>query len=1476
MTTPQSAVSSNSPKLQRRRKETFARPWPVSRRPGATSGAGMSLADQMCGPTRVQVSVQQARGLRVKGKAGTNDAYAVMQVGKEKFQTSVAEKSVAPVWGEEAAFDLPPGGGGGGGGGGKERSTLHVHVLHRALVGPDKLLGQAVVNLPQLSEDKTRSKTEWFKLLDKSGKADKDRGEVLLDIRFMRNDMTSSMFDLSAGSKSRSRLGKFKDKVRGKKRDSDSVSNVPSFNQVLTESEEEEEEEGEAHGEKKKPKKSLFSHKSNLQRNMSQSMTVLTAKALTLSGSQSSVPKVDSSEGKKKFKFLIHKRSDGKDASSGHQKAGCAEQSNVCINGSHVYRDQPPARASRSGSNFSLASSGHGSMEDVPESFPSSIESLRAMRQYSPWMEEQQEEEEEEEEELENTKDDVGQLRSEAEDKIGMEEMKRGELERSAGEKTRRDETRTEGNYVYREKEEMIRCEEEERMRQEEKERLREECERLDEQKRLQEQERLIEEEGVRKEEERVRQERMKEEEMLRRQEERRRLAEQESRRMEEEERAHKVMRREEEERLRGREEEEERLRGREEEEERLRRREEEEERLRKREEEKERLRRWEEEKERLRRQKEEEEEEEEERLRRQEEEEEERLRRQEEEEERLRRQKEEEERLRRQKEEEERLRRQKEEEEERLRRQKEEEEERLRRQKEEEEERLRRQKEEEEERLRRQKEEEEERLRRREEEERLRRQKEEEEERLRRQKEEERLRRREEEERLRKREEEKLRRQKEKEEQLRKREEEERLRKREEEEEERLRKQKEEEEEERLRRQEERLRKQVEDEKTAKRLEEERVRRLKEEECKLSEEKRIMKEEERRVEQNELSKEEERIRRIAEEERTSRDKEIEKRKHKEKRELEERMEEEARREKEEQGRLVNERRRLEEEEGRRLEAEENVRREEEERMRVEEERRKEKEQKLQEEKRILEAQERRLERKRREEEEMIAQEKRRREESARKEKEEHDRLVVEKMRRREQEKSKIEEQMKRQEEEERLRRESQEKEMLVREAQKKNPKTKAAGKKPTVAHERPEVPSNNPFDENFSNNPFEELPDSLAAPGSGTANVSTVQQRSEFTFNLCEIQPWETDTKCPLNVKDLLFSISHTEANVRYCNEYSQACIVFLCLISRVQFTASSVGSKAVSSDEKDPQRERRAAPRPPGRDPAESGSRREQDGSAQINKKSQGPRTVSVLPQRSVQMIAPLSRPHAEKPNPENSTQSRAAGETSDVAKPNKRTAPPIPRPGAEGPASEQKTHSTASSLNPFEEEEADCAGVNAATEDSTTRGDAGSVEWPPVASTKIKSSKARAPPLPAPSSGPDAGGGRAAGGAGVAGEPAPQARSPVRVEEPPLREDEGGKMAAAPVASRRLQPVKPLNPLEQQSASAAHGVTDTGLKGPYSQLTRGELVSLVLKQEKQLSERDKTISELEQYIDNLLVRVIEEKPSILLSLNSLKRAT
>lgn len=49
-------------------------------------------------------------------------------------------------------------------------------------------------------------------------------------------------------------------------------------------------------------------------------------------------------------------------------------------------------------------------------------------------------------------------------------------------------------------------------------------------------------------------------------------------------------------------------------------------------------------------------------------------------------------------------------------------------------------------------------------------------------------------------------------------------------------------------------------------------------------------------------------------------------------------------------------------------------------------------------------------------------------------------------------------------------------------------------------------------------------------------------------------------------------------------------------------------------------------------------------------------------------------------------------------------------------------------------------------------------------------------------------------------------------------------------------------------------------------YAQLTHDELIQLVLKQKETISKKEFQVRELEDYIDNLLVRVMEETPNIL----------
>lgn len=122
-------------------------------------------------PTHVQVTVLQARDLNSKGKNGTNDSFTIIQLGKEKYSTSVAEKTLSPVWKEEVSFEFP--------GlllqGTPEKYTLHLFVMHRSLVGLDKFLGQVAICLNELFENKSRRQKEWFKLESKPGKKKKSK-----------------------------------------------------------------------------------------------------------------------------------------------------------------------------------------------------------------------------------------------------------------------------------------------------------------------------------------------------------------------------------------------------------------------------------------------------------------------------------------------------------------------------------------------------------------------------------------------------------------------------------------------------------------------------------------------------------------------------------------------------------------------------------------------------------------------------------------------------------------------------------------------------------------------------------------------------------------------------------------------------------------------------------------------------------------------------------------------------------------------------------------------------------------------------------------------------------------------------------------------------------------------------------------------------------------------------------------------------
>ena len=68
----------------------------------------------------------------------------------------------------------------------------------------------------------------WHCLHSKTGKKEKERGEVQVTVQFTRHNLTASMYDLSMKDKPHSAFGKLKERIRGKMNlgDEDSASAI--------------------------------------------------------------------------------------------------------------------------------------------------------------------------------------------------------------------------------------------------------------------------------------------------------------------------------------------------------------------------------------------------------------------------------------------------------------------------------------------------------------------------------------------------------------------------------------------------------------------------------------------------------------------------------------------------------------------------------------------------------------------------------------------------------------------------------------------------------------------------------------------------------------------------------------------------------------------------------------------------------------------------------------------------------------------------------------------------------------------------------------------------------------------------------------------------------------------------------------------------------------------------------------------------
>ncbi|KAB1266783.1 Rab11 family-interacting protein 5, partial [Camelus dromedarius] len=208
------------------------------------------------------------------------------------------------------------------------------------------------------------SPCRWYKLHSKSGKKEKERGEIQVTIQFTHNNLSASMFDLSVKDKPRSPFSKIKDKMKGKKK-----FDLESASAILPSSALEDPELGSLG--KMGKAKGFFLRNKLRKSSLTQSNTSLGSDS-TLSSASGSLayqgPGTElltrspsrsswlSSEGGRDSvqspKLLTHKRTYSDEASQmratapralldlqGHLDG--ASRSSLCVNGSHIYNEEP-------------------------------------------------------------------------------------------------------------------------------------------------------------------------------------------------------------------------------------------------------------------------------------------------------------------------------------------------------------------------------------------------------------------------------------------------------------------------------------------------------------------------------------------------------------------------------------------------------------------------------------------------------------------------------------------------------------------------------------------------------------------------------------------------------------------------------------------------------------------------------------------------------------------------------------------------------------------------------------------------------------------------------------------------------------------------------------------------------------------------------------------------------------------------------
>ena len=158
-------------------------------------------------PTHVQVIIKRAKNLKIKGKDGTNNAFVIIGLGKEKYRTSVKEKTTKFVeWFEECELMIPRQG---------NAAEIMLKVMHQGNLGSHRFLGIIQIPLSDFGDmaETVKPSTKWWQLKCKPGQNKTDyRGELEVTISFLvktfssMNNKGTSLLDLNENRKSKGSL----------------------------------------------------------------------------------------------------------------------------------------------------------------------------------------------------------------------------------------------------------------------------------------------------------------------------------------------------------------------------------------------------------------------------------------------------------------------------------------------------------------------------------------------------------------------------------------------------------------------------------------------------------------------------------------------------------------------------------------------------------------------------------------------------------------------------------------------------------------------------------------------------------------------------------------------------------------------------------------------------------------------------------------------------------------------------------------------------------------------------------------------------------------------------------------------------------------------------------------------------------------------------------------------------------------------